>query len=273
MRERSNRRRKEAQHEQRHPADGRQGVKLRTRPAGRRPVLHGLHGADHLPAVPEDGRRADQAALLPQGHRAQGPRLAEPAGEGGRRPGGPLPPRLRTPERPAWDAGGDLQEGQAGDPEPRLVAPPDRGPDRQGAVAVDAGRREGRHLRGPAGQERRGVAQGSGPVFHASGTHQGHRGRDAAHAGRDDLRPRLRHRRLPPGRSRLRHPAARQNPGPRPEAAPAQGPGAGLGACAEHGPPRRHEPLPTRYRRPPPARSRRRWTASPATLASGSAWS
>ena len=51
--------------------------------------------------------------------------------------------------------GRDLQEGPARDPEPGHAAAADRGPDRRREVVVDAGRREGRHLRGAARQERR----------------------------------------------------------------------------------------------------------------------
>ena len=50
---------------------------------------------------------------------------------------------------------------------PATLEAADRGPDRHREVVVDGGRREGRHLRGPAGQECRRIAQGSGPILHA----------------------------------------------------------------------------------------------------------
>ena len=153
--------------EHRHPADRQQSLELRPRPAGRRPFVHGLHGADHLPALPQDGRRDDQAALQPPAHRAAEVRLGEPAEAGRRRSGNPLPPHPRRTRQAAGDARRNLQEGPARHPEPGHAPPPDRGPDRADEVDVDAGRREGRHLRGAARQERRGVAEGGGAVFHA----------------------------------------------------------------------------------------------------------
>ena len=48
-----------------HPADRQPCVELRPSAPRRRSVLHGLHRADHLPALPLDGTRADPAALEP----------------------------------------------------------------------------------------------------------------------------------------------------------------------------------------------------------------
>ncbi len=97
-----------------------------------------------------------------------------------------------------------------------------------GKETLDDPRRrcEGRRLRGPARQERRGREVRRGPVLHATLADQGDRGRDAPDGRQAGVRPGRRHRRLPP--SRLRADEVRQ-PGPRREEVPA-GPGApGLG--------------------------------------------
>jgi len=47
-------------------------VELLQRPARRRAVVRRLPRAAHVPAVPEDGRRADTAAVLAAGDRPEG---------------------------------------------------------------------------------------------------------------------------------------------------------------------------------------------------------
>ncbi len=79
---------------------------------------------------------------------------------GRRRAGDPLPPHPRRTRQAAGDARRDLQEGADRDPEPGHAAAADRRSDRPGEVVVDAGRREGRHLRRAAREERRGVERG-----------------------------------------------------------------------------------------------------------------
>src|SRR6266513_340034 len=49
---------------QRHSADRQQGLELRARSTRPRAVVHGLYGADHVPALSENGRRADEEGLL-----------------------------------------------------------------------------------------------------------------------------------------------------------------------------------------------------------------
>ena len=82
-------------HRERHQGDRRQAVELLQHPAGRRAVVRRLRGAAHLPAVPEDGRRA--APARPRPDRARGLRLAVAARPEGRGAGGAL---HRHPQRP-----------------------------------------------------------------------------------------------------------------------------------------------------------------------------
>ena len=63
--------------------------------------------------------------------------LAEPAEARRRRAGGPLPAHPGRTRQEAGHAGRNLQEGPAGDPEPRHAQAADRGPDRH----REAGRR------------------------------------------------------------------------------------------------------------------------------------
>ena len=78
--------------------------------------------------------------------RADRTRLAEPSRPRRRGAGDALPPRPNRTSEEGRDAGGDLQEGSAGDPESGDAEAPDRGPDRTRGLDVDAGGREGRHL-------------------------------------------------------------------------------------------------------------------------------
>ena len=195
----------------RHPANRQQSLELRPRPAGRRPLVHGLHRADHLPALSQDGRRADQAAVQPPAHRAAEVRLAEPAEAGRRRARSPLPPHPRRTRQAAGDARRNLQEGPARDPEPGHAAPADRGPDRAGEVVVDAGRREGRHLRGAARQEcAEESPKGAGQYFTPRELIKAIVDCVQPDRRRHRLRPGSRHRRLSARRLRLRRPAPGQ---------------------------------------------------------------
>ena len=74
-------------------------------------------------------------------------------------------------------------------PGPGQAPAPDRRPHRQRALDDARRRREGRRLRGAAGEERRGHEGGSRPILHAPAADPGHRGRDAARAGDDDRDP------------------------------------------------------------------------------------
>src|SRR5207247_1386581 len=72
-------------------------LELLQRPSRRRALLRRLPRAADLPALPEDGGRADEAAVRPAGLRPRGSRLADPARPRRRRARGPLPPRLDGP--------------------------------------------------------------------------------------------------------------------------------------------------------------------------------
>ena len=82
-------------------------------------------------------------------------------------------------------------------------------PDRRDRVDRARRRRQGRGLRGPAGEGRERGQEGRGPVLHAAPAHPVHRplheARPARAAGLHDLRPGLRHRRLPRRRLRVAH--------------------------------------------------------------------
>ena len=95
-----------------------------------------------------------------------------------------------------------LPQGPEQDPGPGQAAPADRA-DRRRDLGGPGHRRQGRHLRGAAGEERPGHQDRRRPVLHAPPADPGHRGRDAPAPGDDHLRPGLRHRRLPPRRPRL----------------------------------------------------------------------
>ena len=144
-------------------------------------------------------------------------------------------------------AGRHLPQGAEQDPGPGQAAPADRRPDRPRAVDQPGHRCQGRRLRGPAGQERRGRQDRRRPVLHPAAAHPGHRRGHAPGAGDDDLRPRLRHRRLPAGGARLhrRPPPAR----PRPAAPPEVRGAPRLGDRGRHRPAVRDEHVPARHRR------------------------
>ena len=191
---------------------------LLPRPARRRALLPGLPGAAHLPAVPEDGRRARTAhrrAAADTGRLS----LGEPcvADDGGRGAGAALPRDAARP-RHAWrHARADLREGAEPDPGPGQAAPVDRRADRPGGLVGDGRRREGRRLRGTAGEECPGRQGGRAAVLHAAGGHPGDGRLRAAAARRSRRGSGVRHGWLPARRPRVSQ--AQRRPGSRPEAA------------------------------------------------------
>ena len=138
---------------------------------------------------------------------------------GRRRAGGPLHRHCSNElGTRAGTARADLPQGAEPDPGPGQAAAADRRPDRPGDVDRHRRRRQGRRLRGAAGEERRGHQVRRRPVLHAARPDQGD-GRRACSRSRARRSPtRLRHRRLPARRPRLhrRQPRAR----PRREALP-----------------------------------------------------
>ena len=87
---------------------------------------------------------------------------------GRRRTGGPLPPHPRRTRQEAGDAGRDLQEGPARDPESRpllkrlIVDLID--PEQWSSMEADV---KGDIYEGLLARDRRRVAQGGGPILHA----------------------------------------------------------------------------------------------------------
>ena len=158
-------------------------------------------------------KMADERSQPPYNQPSIDPRrlgLAVAAGEGRRRAVRPLPPHAGGAGQAEGHARPDLRQGAEQVPGPGQAAPPDRGPDRRRELVGAGRRREGRRLRGPAGEERAGHQERRGPVLHAARADPGHGRLHRAQAGRDDLRPGLRHRRLPARRPRLRRRAQRQ---------------------------------------------------------------
>ena len=126
--------------------------------------------------------------------------LAEPDGEEGRGTG-----RATTSNccanwaRSKGMLGPDLHQGPEQDPGPGQALPPHRH-DRRDPVGDDGRRRQGRHLRRPAGKERRGHQVRRGPVLHAARPDPRDGRMRPARAGQDHRRSGLRHRRLLPRR-------------------------------------------------------------------------
>ncbi len=194
-------------------------------------------------------------------------------GAGRRRAGSAVPPhpgRAGQGQRPDRH---HLPQGAEQDPGPGQAAPAGRA-DRRRDVDRPGHRRQGRHLRGAAGEERPGRQVRRRAVLHPAPADQGHRGRDAARA------------RVRPSATRPAAPAAScwrrydyivkqpQPARPRPEASISTARSAArLGDRGQHRPAVRDEPVPARHRR---------WTrldspihvadAWPATPASASTW-
>src|SRR6266702_6970960 len=137
-------------------------LELLQRPAGRRPVLPGLHRATDLPFVPEDGRRADQATVQSARDRTRWSGLGCTCASRRRRPGGPVPAHAGRTWEAARHARRHLPQGAEQDPGPGEAQATRLGPDRQRDLDDPRRRREGRRLRGAAGQERGGCEVGCG---------------------------------------------------------------------------------------------------------------
>ena len=111
-------------------------------------------------------------------------------------------------------------------------------------------RPEGRRLRGPAPEGRRGHQVRRRPVLHAPGADPGDDRLPPTQAGRDDRRPGVRHRWLPARRARVDRRSPHRRDGRRRQALPARRGGARLGDRRRHRPSVRHEPAAPRHRHP-----------------------
>ena len=144
-------------------------------------------GATHVPVVPEDGRRADKPpfsrpAVVPEGLVSQS--LLERDGDDlevhyrrlltnwGGRPG-----MLGVVFRKARNGSRTRRSSETGG-----------GSDRSRAMADPRCRRQGRRLRGSAGEERRGREVRRRPVLHAATAHQSNRGGSGSTARDADQR-------------------------------------------------------------------------------------
>ena len=141
-------------------------------PAARRHRLRRLHRADHLPALPQDGRRAGIDLTLEFADAdATGP--IAPGRGSGTTADALTRPLHRDPPRPRQAAGhprrhlrrGPIAVQQPGQPQAA------RRPDRRDRMDLARRRREGRRLRGPAGEGRQRGEEGGGAVFHAPRPH------------------------------------------------------------------------------------------------------
>ena len=101
-------------------------MELLPRPAGRRGELRRLRGAVDLSAVPQDGRRANQAALQQALRHPRRLRLAQPGFKRRRRTGNPLPPHPGGAGQGERHAGRDLPQVAKQNPGPGQAAAADR---------------------------------------------------------------------------------------------------------------------------------------------------
>ena len=88
-----------------------EALELLQRAARRRALLRRLRGAAHLPAVSEDGRRADPATVQPRASGALRTRLAVPTRSRWRGARSPLHQDAERPRQAPRNARGDLPEG------------------------------------------------------------------------------------------------------------------------------------------------------------------
>ena len=111
--------------------------------------------------------------------------------QGRRRAVRPLPPHARSARQREGHARAHLQQGAEQVPGPGQAAAPDRRPDRRRELVGDGRRREGRRLRGPAGEERAGHQERRRPVLHAARADPGDGGlhRAPSRARRSATRP------------------------------------------------------------------------------------
>ena len=166
-------------------------------------------------------KMADERTKAPYNQKSPVPekiQLAEPDQERRRRAVRPLPPHPGGAGQREGPARADLQQVAEQVPGPGQAAAADRRPHRQGKLGVDERRREGRCLRGPAGEERPGHQVRRRPVLHPAPADPGHCGCHGPEARRDRERPGLRHRRLSARGARLCGEAQ-----PAPDQAAAQG--------------------------------------------------
>ncbi len=118
-------------------------MELLQRPAGRRPLVRGLRRAADIPALPEDGGRADPRSLPPRVGHPSRDRLGLAAAGGRRRPGGAVPPHPRRTREAGGDARRGLSQGAEQDPGPRQASSPDRRSHRPRDVVQPRRRRQG----------------------------------------------------------------------------------------------------------------------------------
>ncbi len=170
--------------------------------------LRRLHRADHLPAVPEDGRRAGD-------HRASR-RDASGRTCGGRAASRSLRATRTRCARSASSRGilGDIFAGQ---PEPAEQPGDARAADqvdRRDRVDQPERRRQGRCVRGTTGEGGRRGQEGRRPILHPAAADRLHGPLDPARStgqqGLHDRRSRLRHRGVPRRRLRLAQAADRR---------------------------------------------------------------
>ena len=181
-----------------------------------------VHRAAHVPAVPQDGRGARDAAAEPGARRARGVLLAPTArlvGRGARRHLQPHPARAG---RPARRPRHDLPRRAEQDLQPVAPQDADRRLPRQGELVGGRRGHQRRRLRGAAGAQRRGHEDDRRPVLHAARADPGDRRRRAADRRRPRGRPGLRHAAgsCSP-RTRIRRHARRCRPDTAPARAPA----------------------------------------------------
>jgi hypothetical protein len=210
-------------------------LELLQHPPRRRAVVRRLPRAAHIPPVPEDGGRADEAAILAAADRPRRARLAEPPRPRRRRARGALHPPAAGARREDRDDRRRLPQGAEPDPGSGEAPEARRRPHRPRDVACARRGREGRRVRRAPRAQRGGREVGRGAVLHAAAAHPRDRRGDATGAGDADLRSRLWNGRLPPRRARVDsgQPSAR----PRPEATPSgsRHSGAGRSWTTRHG--------------------------------------
>ena len=153
-------------------------------PAGRWRILSGLSGTAHLHDLFEDERRIQPPALQPRNRHPGGLRLGGHERAHRRGAGGEVQGNSRHTWQEDRHPGRNLHAGHQQDQQRRHTL--SRGADdRQGEVGLHVLRREGRDLRGPFAEERRGYQERRGPVFHAAPADPRHGALPAAPARRD----------------------------------------------------------------------------------------
>jgi hypothetical protein len=150
----------------------------------------------------------------------------------------------------AWRAAGghrhDLPQGAEQHPGPGQAQAAHRRPHRQGELEPVGYRHQGRCLRGPAEQGCLGQGIRCRPVLHTARSDPGDRRCHPTDRRRHRHRPRLRHRRLPPRRSRVRRTGLGVDD-PDPASQAAGQPRQRLRTRRRHCSPRGHEPAPSRH--------------------------